>query len=45
MKLYLHKTILGILLKVYPKLFGRYLVEYIEIFNNYVESLIKEYKK
>lgn len=33
MKLYIHKTILRILLKVYPKLFARYLGEYVEVFN------------
>ena len=42
MKLYLHKTILRILLKVYPKLFTRYLAEYAEVFNGYVKKLLKE---
>jgi len=45
MKLYLHKNILYILLKVYPKLFARYLAEYEEVFNEYVKSLIEEKRK
>ena len=37
MKLYLHKNIVRILLKVYPKLFVRYLREYTNVFNEYLK--------
>jgi len=39
MKLYLHKTILDILFKLYPKLFVRYLREYINVFNEYLKNM------